>query len=422
VELATVAPLQQSAPAQARRLARTTATGGAALEVSVVWRSEHAVHTDCVVADPLGLSQAALPPEIANGLVGQPIGHTARHRFAPGALLPGYEEADAFALDPDRFNGRLGTGTRIEPRFGRFYPRRLIAGVRDIAPGDRTPFRVTGLEPDLGVDLNHPLAGRDIDLGVRILDAWSADDPQAAQRQDVTGMATQGGPGMQARWRGLPTDFFADHPFARAAAEPDQAFYDKARLVDHLDRTALAQVEALYGRLVPPGSRVLDLMTSWKSHLPEDLDIVTVSGLGMNREELDANPRLGERLVHDLNLDPRLPFADGAFDAVICTVSVEYLTRPLEVFAEVNRVLKPGGRFALTFSNRWFPPKVIRAWEAAHEFERVGLVLEYFLRTGGYRDLETFSLRGLPRPPDDKYARLLDRSDPVYAVWGSRQA
>jgi len=141
----------------------------------------------------------------------------------------------------------------------------------------------------------------------------------------------------------------------------------------------------------------------------------------MNAEELAANPLLGERVVQDLNRDPRLPFAAGAFDAVICTVSVEYLTKPLELFREVHRVLRPAGRFVVSFSNRWFPPKVIRAWQACHEFERMGLVLEYFLQAGGFRGLESWSLRSLERPADDPYADRLARSDPVYAVWGERQ-
>jgi SAM-dependent methyltransferase len=100
---------------------------------------------------------------------------------------------------------------------------------------------------------------------------------------------------------------------------------------------------------------------------------------------------------------------------------VEYLTRPLDVFADVGRVLKPGGTFVVTFSNRWFPPKVIRVWERIHEFERVGLVMEYFMRSGAYSDLGTYSMRGLPRPRDDKYAGELLLSDPVYAVWGTRK-
>jgi SAM-dependent methyltransferase len=140
----------------------------------------------------------------------------------------------------------------------------------------------------------------------------------------------------------------------------------------------------------------------------------------MNAEELAANPVLRERRVQDLNQHPVLPFDDAAFDGAVCTVSVEYLVRPFEVFAEIRRVLKPGAPFVLSFSNRWFPPKVIQLWEQAHQFERPGIVLEYFLQSGGWTDLHSFSLVGLPRPPDDKYADRMAYSDPVHAVWGYR--
>jgi len=99
---------------------------------------------------------------------------------------------------------------------------------------------------------------------------------------------------------------------------------------------------------------------------------------------------------------------------------VEYLTRPFEVFEDVARVLKPGGHFIHTFSNRWFPPKVIRIWPELHEFERIGMVLEYFLKSGKYRGLETYSKRGLPRPENDKYCGQIPYADPVYAVWGQK--
>jgi SAM-dependent methyltransferase len=142
----------------------------------------------------------------------------------------------------------------------------------------------------------------------------------------------------------------------------------------------------------------------------------------MNPDELNANPRAAERVVHDLNRLPVLPFGDGRFDAVICSVSVEYLIRPFEVFDDVARVLRPGGRFIVTFSNRWFPPKAIRVWAELHEFERMGMVLEYFLKSGQYGQLETFSLRGLPRPENDKYFGRMYFADPVYAVWGRKIA
>ena len=123
-----------------------------------------------------------------------------------------------------------------------------------------------------------------------------------------------------------------------------------------------------------------------------------------------------------MNADPTLPFADNTFDLVLCTVSVEYLVRPEGVFRDVARVLRPGGRFVVTFSNRWFPPKAIKLWKELHEFERMGLVLEYFKRSEKFTDLQTLSSRGWPRPESDKYYPEFLKSDPVYAVWGSKTA
>jgi SAM-dependent methyltransferase len=123
-------------------------------------------------------------------------------------------------------------------------------------------------------------------------------------------------------------------------------------------------------------------------------------------------------VVHDLNEDPRLPFEDQRFDAVICSVSVEYMIRPFNVFQDVARILRPGGSFIHTFSNRWFPPKAISIWAELSEFERMGLTLEYFLRSGVYRNLETYSARGWNRPETDRYFPEIPAADPVYAVWG----
>jgi SAM-dependent methyltransferase len=169
-----------------------------------------------------------------------------------------------------------------------------------------------------------------------------------------------------------------------------------------------------------PGMRVLDLMSSWQSHLPATLNPLEVVGLGLNEAELRQNPQLTGYVVHDLNQEPGLPFPSVSFDAVICTVSVEYLTRPWEVFAEIKRLLKPNGLLVLTFSNRWFPPKVVKIWTELLDFERLGLVLEYFQRTGDFVDLKTFSARGWPRPEDDKYYPQVRVADPVFAIWGRR--
>lgn len=165
---------------------------------------------------------------------------------------------------------------------------------------------------------------------------------------------------------------------------------------------------------------VLDLMSSWQSHLPDRINLKRLAGLGLNDRELKQNSRLSEHVVQDLNLSPKLPFESNSFDVAVCSVSVEYLVNPLAVFEEAARVLRNDGYFIVTFSNRWFPAKAIKIWKELHEFERMGMVLEYFIRSGGFKDLQTYSFRGLPRPHDDKYFPDLRYSDPVYAVWGQK--
>lgn len=184
------------------------------------------------------------------------------------------------------------------------------------------------------------------------------------------------------RTLGTVTDFPAGF-FDRADPGDDAAFYGPARLVQHIDDGAIAAVGAYYAELgVPDASTVLDLMSSWVSHLPNAPTSLTA--LGMNDAELAENPMATERVVHDLNADPVLPFADRRFAAVICTVSVDYLVRPVPVFAEVARVLEPGGVFACTFSNRCFPTKAIRGWLSSDDAGRAGIVGEYFRRAGGF--------------------------------------
>jgi SAM-dependent methyltransferase len=210
--------------------------------------------------------------------------------------------------------------------------------------------------------------------------------------------------------------------FERQDESDDRSFYSCDRFVSHLDDTALATVEKLIGDLVTEERpEILDLMASWDSHLPPSISPARVAGLGLNSNELARNPMLTERVVHDLNRDPRLPFSDDSFHAVLCTVSVDYLTRPLEVFREVARVLRPGGLFVVIFSNRFFPPKVVRIWREADEAQRVHLVEEYFKRSPEFEACRTFVSQGKPRPAGDRYAGLGVPSDPVYAVFADRK-
>jgi hypothetical protein len=405
-------------PVDRPRLPQTGGKEMAGMLFSLEWQCELATHTDIRLLPELKLGQDILPRALEAELVGQPLGHQASHCFPAGGLLADYEADLCFGIASDKFNRRRSKHRSVEPRAGRFYPRGFIAGVRGILHDEYGPFRVGEVGPDrLTVDLNHPLAGRDLKLAARIVDNWSTGDEHGGQCNDIAKTLTANGPGMAARWRARPTDFWSDAPFRRLADEPDQLFYRMPRLVHHLDGNCRAVLQQLHRELLPANATVLDLMTSWDSHLPADLPLQTVIGLGMNTEELEANPRLDARECHDLNQQPTLPFADGSFDAVICTASVEYLIKPHEVFAELQRILQPGGLVLMSFSDRWFPPKAIDIWQQLHPFERPGLVLEYFQRAG-FANLHNLCVRGLPRPRDDKYANQRADTDPLFAVWG----
>jgi SAM-dependent methyltransferase len=194
--------------------------------------------------------------------------------------------------------------------------------------------------------------------------------------------------------------------FDRADPSTDAAFYSWARLVTHIDDQAIAGVGALYEELGIDGE-VLDLMSSWVSHFRSAPRHLTV--LGMNGEELAANPQAAATVVHDLNADPQLPFDDGSFDAAVCCVSVDYLTRPVEVFAEVGRVLRPGGPLVITFSNRCFPTKAIRGWLASTDEEHCELVARYFRLAGNWNE-----------PVIQRRTHPFQRGDPLFGVWAYR--
>jgi hypothetical protein len=199
---------------------------------------------------------------------------------------------------------------------------------------------------------------------------------------------------------------FPPGAFRRMNEEDDRLFYAYPRPVVHLDEPALAALTRLYGQIVPPGGCVLDLMASWRSHLPPGFT-GTAIGLGLNREEMRDNPQLSQALVHDVNREPALPFNDAAFDAAVCAVSVQYLTRPVEVFREVRRALRPGAPFVVAFSNRCFPEKAVALWHAGNDAQHVAIVTAYFQAAGGWQELAEFS----HTPPS---------GDPLYAVWGHR--
>lgn len=192
---------------------------------------------------------------------------------------------------------------------------------------------------------------------------------------------------------------------SRADETPDEWFYAQPRLVTHIDQGAIAAVTQLYREYFAAGGAVLDLMSSWVSHFPAEVEYSQAVGLGMNETELKRNPRLSDYAVHNLNANPLLPFADNAFDAGGCCVSIDYLTDPVAVLREVGRVLKPGAPFVITFSNRCFPSKAVRVWLEGSDLEHQNLVEGWLKQAGNWEQIE-------------KHNRSPLSGDPLYAVVG----
>ena len=200
---------------------------------------------------------------------------------------------------------------------------------------------------------------------------------------------------------------YPEEAFRRTDETPDEEFYRTPRLVTHIDDRAITAVTQLYRELFPSDGEILDLMSSWVSHLPPEVGYRRVIGLGMNEVELSRNERLDSYVVQNLNTDPSLPFGSGEFDGAGICVSIDYLTRPVEVLREVGRVLRVGAPVAITFSNRCFPTKAVGIWHRLDDAGHMRLVEGYLQEAGNFRDIHS-----LDRSP----GRLF--SDPLYAVVG----
>jgi SAM-dependent methyltransferase len=174
--------------------------------------------------------------------------------------------------------------------------------------------------------------------------------------------------------------------FDKADQSSDAEFYAFPRFVTHIDDGAIAAVTQAYRESLPAGGAILDLMSSWVSHLPDEIAYASVVGHGMNEEELAANPRLSRWFVQDLNIEPTLLLADNAFDGAGLCVSIQYLQRPVEVFSEVRRVLRPGSPFVVSFSNRCFPTKAVAIWQAFSGPDQQRLVGAY-MRAAGFSNI-----------------------------------
>jgi FKBP-type peptidyl-prolyl cis-trans isomerase 2/SAM-dependent methyltransferase len=395
-------------------------TAHAEILFTLEWEADGTRFSDRRLAPRLRMDYDLFPEGLETALLGKRAGDRPVLDFPPGRFLPPPDPARVARLPIGRFDERFIPGRVLTPAVGRFFPQGIVAdGVPGVFKAGSKPCRILANDGEtLTIDLNHPLAGRAVRLLAEVRSV-SHDAGGGARCLDWTEILADG-PGIQVRHGDEGADFWAMDGFRRTEDGDDAAFYAKPRMVVHLDAAALAQVTEIYREHLSAGMQVLDLMSSHRSHLPDDVGVSEVIGIGLNGAEMAGNPQLAGHEVHDLNANPRLPFGTAAFDAAVCTVSVEYLIHPREVFRDVARVLRPGAPFVATFSHRWFPPKVTRIWTELHPFERVGFVLECFRDSGFFTDLGASSLRGLPRPTDDGHYPRETESDPVFAVWGRR--
>ena len=398
--------------------------GLASVTFSLHWSDARAEHEDEMHVEKFSVWREAdfLPAPIGPKIPGMHAGDTVAAEVTAGEVTGAWDAGRQVSGSASGFDRVYRRGLDVEPRVGRFYPQGFFHGFPEIVREAVEPARITKLdEQGMRVDLNHPLARYPLKVIFGVEKVLSGSDIRGGRCSSPIDDLVRY-PGLAAPLHdGMDTDYGdAGHGMMRMDGREDAVFYASPRKVQHLDARSLETVNALYRRLIPADADVLDLMASHDSHL-QGCSPGSLCVLGMNADELQANRSATSRLVQDLNLEPVLPFEDASLDAVVCTASVEYLDQPHRIFAEVLRVLRPGGVFVPAFSNRWFPTKAIQVWGELHEFERLGMVPPW-LQHAGFQRLHTFSSRGWPRPDDDPHAGETALSDPVYAVWGYKPA
>ena len=392
----------------------------ATLEFVLRWSDGRAEHEERYLARRVNVWRDIFPPGLVERLEGKVQGESVVCEYGVGTLVPGHSERNLAELPLEAFIPRTLNGREILPRIGRFYPLGMLR-VRDAFPQSLAPFRILGMaDGRMTVDRNHPLARYPLTLEARLVEVRDKRSETGGALYHWMEEMCDYGPGMQAEIPGRNTDFFHPGFFLRADEEPDSRFYAEPRIISHVDEGAGRNLRDFQSRFLKPGMRVLDLMSSVRSQLPDDLGL-EVAGLGLNMREMEENSILSRRVVHDLNADPAIPDSLGEFEAVACGLSVEYLTDPVAVFRSVFDRIRPGGTVMVGMSDRWFPTKAVAGWMDLHPFERSGMVLEVLRRAGFHGPCGTFSKRNDWRPVDDPhYLETRGVGDPVYVVWARK--
>lgn len=372
-------------------MSRITGNSIATIYFDLIWTSSHAVHRERYLAENVSFTRDILPLGIKSRMRGLGEGDSVQIAMDMTEVPP-FKPGKVLDMPAVRFAGPPDVKRTVKPRLGRFYPKYYIDNVPGTRPDSQSPFRVTSVDKaGFKANLNHPMAGREVNIKAAVAEI----KPNASERGELRRWPDLllTGPGMQARLPETPTDFLGLDPFRRKD-ETGDATYFPGGTTDYVNTEAGERVRTIYSDFVENGMEILDLMAGDDSRLPREYSPDAVTGLGLDTKGMDANSALTERIIHDINDTPRLPFEDESFDAVLCTAGVEYLTSPFEVVEEAARVLKPGGICAFAFTDRWDDNKVIGIWPELYPFERMGLVSQYLIRSDRFEPIHTVSDRG----------------------------
>ncbi|MCW8929892.1 MAG: class I SAM-dependent methyltransferase [Gammaproteobacteria bacterium] len=389
------------------------------VQIDIQWNDDIATYKDRYFVLKTNFWRDFYPEQLDYQIKRSELNQTLNINYKPGALLQfDTTQSNIKTIPINKFDRYFSGPIPIEPTVGRFYPRGMLEDVEDCFKMDNRPFRILGKTHDtLKIDLNHPLGTFPIKLTATITDVFDANQQNGGRCNEIAETITTNGPGLQTLLKDTPFDFSQGMPFMRKIEDDDATFYDSIDTSSPIvDRKAIEQLEQFYNEHINDNSMILDLMAGPNSYLSNNFNDLDVSGLSIKEKDLQSNPALNQYIQHDLNKQPELPYDDAHFDAVICSFSVEYMTQPIKVFQDVARILKPGGSFLISFSERYYDKKVIALWDDLHLFERMGIVLEYYRQSGEFEELYSESIRGLIRHEDDPFVNKTVHSCPMYML------
>ncbi len=388
----------------------------------IKWQGYDCQFTDWKYLPNINLWRDFLPPEFESKLPGLTAGDEISHYYPTGELLDNFQSSLQYTVSHSQFQPPQITLNPVSPLYGRYYPKDFFSNIEGVYEGNKFPCKIIALDDKtISVDLNHPLAGKDIEMIMRIDSIKIAGAERGGRCNDIAAIITEKGPGMQDRPAQQEVDFFSNNPFQRLNEDSDEDFFKLPDYSPFWDSVALAQVTRLYEELIPPDAQILDLMAGAHSPLIDaNIQIKQLSCAGLNEDEMAFNKICNQSFKVDVNNLSSLPFQDTQFDIVLIHAAIEYVINPDMLFSEIHRILKPSGRVIISFSNRSIEEKSIKLWNQAHEFERPAIVLAYLRSKNQFGNFHSYSMRGLLRPEDDKLAEKLLYSDPVYAIWGDK--